>query len=145
MSRALLASAATLFLCALALAPALADDDPATATATPAPTAATPAPPSPMMAAIDDALQQEHAQVAGLAAQLAAATDDASALALQRAIEQAKMDGQLRVLGIQVQFARLEGRADDATKLEAALAAMGKVDVPADVEQRPAPNSAAGR
>jgi hypothetical protein len=101
---------------------------------------------TPMMADITAALQTEQAQVAALAAQLATAPDDAAALQLHRAIEQAKMDGQLQVLGIQARYARAEGRLEDATKLEAALTAMGKVAAPLNVEPRPAPNAdAAGR
>ena len=52
----------------------------------------------------------------------------------------------LQVLGIQARYARAEGRLEDATKLEAALTAMGKVATPMNVEPRPAPNAdAAGR
>lgn len=141
MSRSLPAFAVSVLLCALALTPALAVDD--------TPTAAAPAPATPltpMMADITAALQQEHALVADLAQQLATAPDDAAALQLHRAIEQAKMDGQLRVLGIQVRYAKLEGRTEDATKLEAELAAMGAPAAPQNVEQRAAPNAdAAGR
>ncbi len=137
MSRSLPAFAVSLLLCALALTPALAVDD--------TPTAAI-APMTPMMADITAALQAEQAEVAALVAQLATAPDDAAALELHRAIEQAKMGAQVRVLGIQVQYAKLEGRVDDAAKLEAALTAMGQVAVPMNVEQRAAPNAdAAGR
>ncbi len=141
MSRSLSTFAVSLLLCALALTPALAVDDTPTAAA-PAATA----PLTPMMTDITAAMQAEQAQVAALVAQLATAPDDAAALELHRAIEQAKMDGQLQVLGIQARYARAEGRVDDATKLEAALAAMGQVAVPTNVEQRAAPNAdAAGR
>jgi hypothetical protein len=146
MSRAKLAfAAAILLLTAIACIPALAvDADPVAAA--PAPVAPAPVPPTPLMAAIDVVLQAEQAQVAGLAAQLAAAPDDAAALALQRAIEQAKSDAKVRVFGIQAEFARREGRLEDAQRIEAAIAAMGRVEVPADIEPRPAPdNTAAGR
>lgn len=138
----------TLALCALCLAltPAFAAE-PATgipATADPAATAA-PAPDS-LPAAIADALAQERAQVETLAAQLATAPDDATALALQKAVEQAKFDGQVRVLTLQAAFARREGRLDDATRIEAALGAMGRPAVPAHVEERPVPvDSPSGR
>lgn len=141
MSRSLSTFAVSLLLCALALTPALAVDDTPTAAA-PAATA----PLTPMMTDITAAMQVEQAQVAALVAQLATAPDDAAALELHRAIEQAKMDGQLQVLGIQARYARAEGRVEDATKLEAALTAMGKVAAPMNVEPRPAPNAdAAGR
>lgn len=142
MSRASLAFPAILLLAVLAStqAVAAAPDEPA---ATPDAVAPTPAPANPMMAAIDAALQAERVQVADLAAQLATAPDDATALALHRAIEQAKSDAQRRVLVIQAEYARLEGRVDDAARIEAAIAAMGRVDVPANVEQRPAPDNAA--
>lgn len=143
MSRSLPAFAVSLLLCALALTPALAVDD---APAAPITAAAPITPVTPMMTDITAALQAGQAQVAALAAQLATAPDDAAALELHRAIEQAKMDGQLQVLGIQARYARAEGRIEDAVTLEAALSAMGKVSVPANVEQRAAPNAdAAGR
>ena len=110
------------------------------------PAVAAPAPATPMMVAIDAALEVGRAQVAELAAQLATAPDDTTALALHRAIEQAKSDAKLRVFGIQAEFARREGRLEDAQQLEAAIAAMGRVEVRGDVEPRPAPdNAAAGR
>lgn len=141
MSRAQLTfAAAVLLLAATAViaSPAAADEPVAAAPA--------PAPPTPLMAAIDAVLQAEHAQVAELAAQLATAPDDATALALHRAIEQAKGDTQVRVLGLQAEFARREGRIEDAQRIEEAIAAMGRIDVPADVEARPAPDhTAAGR
>jgi len=112
---------------------ALAADDPATAAETVAP--------SPLQAAIETALQEERAQVAALAAQLESAPDDAAALALHRAIEQAKRDGQLRVLGVQAEFARREGRLEDAQSLEAAIAAMGRPAAPAPFQPRPAPDT----
>lgn len=112
---------------------ALAADDPATAAETVAP--------SPLQAAIETALQEERAQVAALAAQLESAPDDAAALALHRAIEQAKRDGQLRVLGVQAEFARREGRLEDAQSLEAAIAAMGRPAAPATPQPRPAPDA----
>ncbi len=112
---------------------ALAADDPATAAETVAP--------SPLQAAIETALQEERAQVAALAAQLESAPDDAAALALHRAIEQAKRDGQLRVLGVQAEFARREGRLEDAQSLEAAIAAMGRPAAPAPLQPRPAPDT----
>lgn len=143
MSRSLPAFAVSLLLCALALTPALAVDDAPIAAAPPA---APTAPLTPMMADITAALQAGQAQVAALAAQLATAPDDAAALELHRAIEQAKMDGQLQVLGIQARYARAEGRVEDATKLEAAMATMGHAAAPLNVEQRAAPNAdAAGR
>ncbi|MBK8164754.1 MAG: hypothetical protein IPK64_02200 [bacterium] len=138
MFRAQLAfAAALLFLAATAVipTPAAADEPVAAASA--------PVPPTPLMAAIDAVLQAEHAQVAELAAQLATAPDDATALALHRAIELAKGDAQVRVLGVQAEFARREGRLEDAQRIEEAIAAMGRVDVPAAVEARPAPDHTA--
>lgn len=103
--------------------------------------------PTPLQAAIEAAVLEERTQVAALAAQLATAPDDATALALHRAIEKAKLDGQVRVLGVQVEFARREGRLEDAARIEAAIAAMGRPAVPAQAEPRPAPdaNRADGR
>lgn len=139
MSRAKLAFAATvLFLAPLAFTEAL----PLDATGDPN-AAAAPAPATPMMAAIDAALMDEHARVAELAARLATAPDDTTALALHRAIEQAKTDAKLRVFAIQAEFARREGRLEDAQQMEAAIAAMDRVEVHAVVEPRPAPDTAA--
>ncbi len=141
MSRAELTFAAALLILAAAdfIPTPVAADEPVAA-------APVPAPPTPLMAAIDAVLQAEHAQVAELAAQLATAPDDATALALHRAIEQAKGDAQVCVLGLQAEFARREGRIEDAQRIETAIAATGRVDVPADVEARPTPdNNAAGR
>jgi TolA-binding protein len=143
MFRSALKLVAGLMLAALAITPGLAaaTDDPAAASAAQAaPTTATP---TPLLAAIEAVLQEEHVRVNELAARLNAVTNDEEALALHRAIEQAKMDAQLRILGIQADYARKEGRLDTAAELDAAIAAMGRVDVPSIVEERPVPSSAA--
>lgn len=142
-------SALALVLGALCLSafPAFADTaTPTTPTPAPAPPAEAAATPGTLQAAIADALAQERAQVETLAAQLATAPDDATALALQKAVEQAKFDAQVRVLTLQAAFARREGRVDDAARIEAALGAMGRVEAPAHAEERPVPaDSPAGR
>ena len=137
MPRAMHAFVVTVLLAAVALTPALADDDsPAVA-----PVAVAPAAQTPMLAAINAVLQEERALVAELATRLTTAPDDEAALKLHRAIEQAKADAELRILGIQADHARREGRLEAATELEAAIAAFGKVEAAPVVEQRPAPST----
>lgn len=146
MFRSELRLAAGLILATLAITPGLAaaTDNPAAGSAAQAsPTPAAPVAITPQLAAIEEVLQAEHIQVSEFTVRLGAVTTDEEALALHRAIEQAKMDAQLRILGIQADYARKEGRLDTAAELDAAIAAMGRVDVPSIVEERPVPSSAA--
>jgi hypothetical protein len=137
MPRAMHAFVVTVLLAAVALTPALADDDSPAA----APVVVAPAAQTPMLAAINAVLQEERALVAELATRLTTATDDEAALTLHRAIEQAKADAELRILGIQADHARREGRLEAAVELEAAIAAFGKVEAAPVVEQRSAPST----
>jgi hypothetical protein len=127
----------TVLLAAVTFTPSLADDESPAA----APVAVAPAPPTPMLAAINAVLLEERALVAELATRLTTAPDDEAALTLHRAIEQAKADAELRILGIQADHARREGRLEAAVELEAAIAAFGKVEAAPVVEQRTAPST----
>lgn len=127
----------TVLLAAATFTPALADDNSPAA----APVAVAPTAPAPMLAAINAVLQEERALVAELATRLTTAPDDEAALTLHRAIEQAKADAELRILGIQADHARREGRLEAAAELEAAIAAFGKVEAAPVVEQRSAPST----
>lgn len=143
MSRSLRTIAVAVLPALIAFAPCLArTDDPAAAPAETAATAMAPAPATtPMLADIDAVLREERTRVDELTASLATAAGDEAALALHRAVEQVKMEAQLRILGIQADYARREGRIEDATRIEAAVAAMGRIDAPTTIEERPAPAS----
>ncbi len=77
---------------------------------------------SPEMVAIRAALAEGRIQLDGLSTQLAAATDDQAAFALQKEIEQAKTATELRILGIQAAHARERGLTELANELDAAMA-----------------------
>jgi hypothetical protein len=76
---------------------------------------------TPMHAEIQAALEEEAAAIAALEARFRAEQDPAAALAIQVSIQHTKVDGQLRVLGIQANYARQEGRTQMADELEAAI------------------------
>jgi hypothetical protein len=77
---------------------------------------------SPMMTLINTAIEEGQVSLRTLVTRLGATTDDNEAFALQRQIEQAKLDTELKVLGIQATFARQEGRAGVAVALERVIA-----------------------
>jgi hypothetical protein len=79
---------------------------------------------SPEMAAIREALAAGQARVDELEARLVAASGDEAALAVMRAIEQAKQDTEIEVLRIQAEHARLAGRETQAQEIEAAITQM---------------------
>lgn len=79
---------------------------------------------TPCQQAIQALLEQEAARLAELEARVPAAADAAAFLSLQREIEQVKQDTELQVMRTQAEFARLEGRVEQAERIEAALAEM---------------------
>jgi len=87
----------------------------------PAP-AVTAAAPRTVAEAIGAVVAEGRAAVAALEARTKSAADPADALALQTAIEQAKRDLTRRLLEVQLDFARREGRLQQAAGLEAILA-----------------------
>ncbi len=74
-----------------------------------------------LRAAVDRELAAEAADVATLTARLACASDDRSALALVRAVEQRKRDTARRLLALQLTRARAGGNAAAVAALEAIL------------------------
>jgi hypothetical protein len=99
---------------------------------------------TPEMAAIRGALDEGRAAVEALGARLAATTDNDACFALQREIEAAKRDTDLRVLGIQAEFARREGRSETAAELEAVIARTLHPQLTPVVVDRPVPERGAG-
>jgi hypothetical protein len=94
---------------------------------------------SPLMVEIQAVLADEQTKVAELQARLEAATDDHAALALQKEIEQIKVETELNILRLQATYARNEGRIEQAAEIEAVIAEMlspRPVGVPIE---RPAP------
>lgn len=102
---------------------------------------------SPMVAELFAALGEQRAKLAQLRADLAEARDEARALELQRALSAAKQETELRLLGIQADHARREGRNEVAARLEDAMRAMrSPVPAPAAAAApRPAPVRDSGR
>ncbi len=98
---------------------------------------------SPEMTAIRAALAAGRARVDELEARLAGASGDEAALAVMRALEQAKQDTEIEILRIQAEHARLAGREAQAQEIETAISQMltpgatttptARQDSPADV------------
>ena len=138
-------------LATLAVAPAaLAADTPAPEAATLARPAEPPAAPevaprlpahwlSPMVAEMFAALDEQRAKIGRVRAELAQARDGARAFELQRAISAAKQETEVRLLRIQADHARRDGRLEVAAKLDAALTAMTTPAPAREPEVRPAP------
>jgi hypothetical protein len=94
---------------------------------------------SPLMLEIQAALAAEQARVADLEARFAAAADEASALAIQKEIEQIKVETELSILRLQAEHARQEGRVEQAAQIEAAIAEMMNPRPAGIPIERPAP------
>ena len=74
------------------------------------------------MLAIADALEQEKADLELLMAEFRQSSDSATALAVQKRIQQRKAATEIRIVQIQLDLARGEGRHEDAQRLSKALA-----------------------
>ncbi len=105
-------------------APVVADPDGVETTATAAVAPREPESLTPCQQAIRALLDREAAQLAALEARVPATADGAAFLSLQREIEQVKQDTELQVMRTQAEHARLEGRVEQAERIEAALAEM---------------------
>jgi hypothetical protein len=105
-------------------APVVTDPDGVETTATEAAAPRGPESLSPCQQAIRALLDREAAQLSELEARVPAAVDGAAFLSLQREIERVKQDTELQVMRTQAQYARLEGRVEQAERIEAALAEM---------------------
>lgn len=95
---------------------------------------------SPMVADLYTALDEQRAKMAKLRGDLARARGSSRELELQRALSAAKRETELRLLRIQADHARREGRLDVAGNLEAAITAMTAPAVPREPALRPAPS-----
>ena len=155
MKRFALSLGCCLTLLALA-AVALSEPAPATPVAGPAPAtqagsaegaaakSATPPTLTPEMAAVQAALAAERSRITELEARLAATKDDQAALVVMKEIEQVKRDTELGVLRLQAEFARREGREEQARKIDLAIAEfLTPPAPPAVMVERPAPVQAA--
>jgi propanediol dehydratase small subunit len=96
--------------------------------------------PSPLMRDIQAALDAGDAAVAALERQLAQATDERAALALQRQIEDLRVGVEIRIMEIQARHARQDGRPEQAAAIEAAIAAMTAPRPRGIPVERPLPN-----
>ena len=94
---------------------------------------------SPLMVSIRTALAEQRARVTALSARLEKTKDTASALAIVKEIEQAKRDGELRLLEIQLDFARQAGREETAAQIADVIARMESPVTVAGAKQRPEP------
>ena len=83
-----------------------------------------PVPLSPCMQAIQAVLDHEAARLAELETGQKAAVGESALLELQREIERVKEETELQILRVQADFARREGRLEQAAEIEAALAEM---------------------
>ena len=83
-----------------------------------------PVPLSPCMQAIQAVLDHEAARLAELETGQKAAVEESALLELQREIERVKEETELQILRVQADFARREGRLEQAAEIEAALAEM---------------------
>jgi hypothetical protein len=94
---------------------------------------------SPMLQAIKAAWQEHAAERATLEDELATTTNVTAALAVQRRIEAAIRELELRILRIQVEFARSEGRLEVAERLEITIEMMVTPPTLPAPPERPAP------
>lgn len=135
----------------LAIVPPAAGAESSATHVTPAaPTGAAPAAPelaprlpahlmSPMVAEMFTALDEQRAKIARLRAELSQARDGARAFELQRALSAAKQETEVRLLRIQADHARRDGRLEVAANLEAAVLAMTSRVPARENATRPAP------
>jgi hypothetical protein len=91
------------------------------------------------MEAFERVIAQQTATVGALQARLAGATDNQAALAIQQEIQAAKLQGQIQIMQIQADQARLAGRVEQAEQIEAAIARMTGPAPAGQPVDRPAP------
>lgn len=132
----------TVLLPVLVAATAFAGVEPAPA---PEPQTAAPTPaPTPFAAALAAVLEKDRALGAEIAARQAAAVaagDHAAARAAQDELEQLKSGTELRLLSVQAEFARREGRTEDAARIEDAIATLRLAPPAPQPQERPAPSA----
>jgi len=96
---------------------------------------------TPLARAMRERLEAGDRELAGLEARLATTREPAAILGLFRRIHEAKRRTEHDLLRVQLEFARAEGRAEDATRLAAALDSLATPRVVAYPAERPAPAS----
>jgi hypothetical protein len=96
---------------------------------------------SPMVSELMTAIDEQRTVLRGLKARLAQTREPKQMVELHRAISAAKRDTEVRLLRIQADHARREGRFEAATKLDASIAAMNAP--PVARESKPADASRA--
>jgi hypothetical protein len=94
---------------------------------------------SPMLQEIKVLWETRQAERAALEEQFRMAGDEATALAIQREIEELMVQTELSILRIQADHARREGRIADAEKIEAAITEMTSPPELPPPPERPAP------
>lgn len=100
---------------------------------------------SPMMAEIFAVIDAQRAKVAALRAERGKGPGGLRSLELERALSVAKHETELRLLRIQADYARREGRLEAAGQLEAAITAMSAPAVSSGPVARPAVSPESGR
>jgi hypothetical protein len=99
-----------------------------------------PAPRSALALKIAAARDAERAAMEALRAKLSAATDQATARAVQKEMEQLKQDGEVQLLRIQAEHHRAAGRRAVAERIEAAIREMTAPPAVLPPLARPAPD-----
>jgi hypothetical protein len=94
---------------------------------------------SPMLQDIKVLWEARQAERAALEERFRTAGDEATALAIQREIEELMVQTELSILRIQADHARREGRIADAEKIEAAITEMTSPPQLPPPPERPAP------
>jgi hypothetical protein len=85
--------------------------------------------PTPMVADILAAIDEQRGVLRALKARLSKTQDRREVIEIHRAISTAKLETEVRLLRIQAGYARREGRLEAATHLEAAITAMSAAPV----------------
>jgi hypothetical protein len=94
---------------------------------------------SPMMEEIQALVVVQKEALEELRARLESAVDDESALAIQKEVGELKKEIELGILGVQLKYARLEGREETATKIEQAIETLRNPRPVPEPQPRPAP------
>jgi hypothetical protein len=97
---------------------------------------------TPMQQQIRLRIEQERAELTRLAAEYGNASSDEAALAVQKQIHAVKTGTERAVLGIQLAYARAEGRQESVAQLEEALAVLEQGSLGRQAADRPPPRDA---
>jgi len=100
---------------------------------------------SPVMAELHDALAEQRAKLAALRAELVRARGTSREAELRGALSAAKRETEARLLRIQADHARREGRLETAASLEAAIVSITTPPAARETSARLAPSREAAR